>query len=66
VARAIVWPSPRRGTDVEDQRKLLRLPGTGPGIQAVRQGQLRGLIDDEGEAELPEIMAALFVVAALG
>ena len=77
---------PRRGTGVEDQRQLLRLPGqrpqplahqgqklgegphvgSGPGIQAVRQGQLRGLIDDEGEAELPEIMTALFVVAALG
>ena len=77
---------PRRGTGVEDERKLLRLPGeraqslahrrqergegphvgTGSGIQAVRQGQLRGLIDDEGEAELSEIMTAVFVVAALG
>jgi len=36
------------------------------GIDAVGQGQLRRLIDDESQAELAQIVPALLIVAALG
>jgi hypothetical protein len=39
---------------------------TGSFVQGMAQGQLRILIHHQGQAQLPWIMPALFVVPALG